>query len=52
VVVKDDKSDVGARNERHMVAAFSGMSAGFEVIHGLVDRVMTLNQVSHERCLA
>jgi phenylalanyl-tRNA synthetase beta chain len=45
VVVKDDQSDVGARNERHLCAAFSGMSAGFEVIHGLVDRIMTLNQV-------
>lgn len=46
VVLKDEASDVGARNERHMVAAFGGLTAGFEVIHGLVDRVMTLNQVA------
>lgn len=46
VVLKDERTDVGARNERHLVAAYGGLSAGFEVIHGLVDRVMTLNQVA------
>lgn len=46
VVLQDSSHEVGARNERHLVAAFAGLIAGFEVIHGLVDRVMTLNQVT------
>ena len=45
VVFKDDSTDVGARNERHLVAAYAGLTAGFELIHGLLDRVMTLNQI-------
>lgn len=40
-----DTGCVGARNERHLVAAYSGLTDGFEVIHGLVDRVLVLNQV-------
>jgi hypothetical protein len=40
-------SDVGARNVRRMVASYTGLTAGFEVVHGLVDRVMTLVQVRH-----
>jgi len=44
VVLKDGATDVGARNERHLAACYAGLSAGFEVIHGLVDRVMVLNQ--------
>lgn len=46
VVLQDAASDVGARNERHLVAVYAGLTDGFEIIHGLVDRVMTLNQVS------
>jgi phenylalanyl-tRNA synthetase beta chain len=46
VVVKDEADPIGARNERRLVAAYAGLSAGFEVVHGLVDRVMALNQVS------
>ena len=45
VVLKDDADDIGARNERRLAAAYAGLGAGFEVIHGLVDRIMTLNQV-------
>ena len=32
VFLKDDSTDVGARNERHLVASYAGLSAGFEVI--------------------
>jgi phenylalanyl-tRNA synthetase beta chain len=42
VVVLDDKTDVGARNVRRLCAAYTGHTDGFEVIHGLVDRVMQL----------
>lgn len=31
-----------ARNERHWAAAYSSKSAGFEVVHGLLDRVMLM----------
>lgn len=45
VVVRDDSSDTGARNCRRLVATYMGPTAGFEVIHGLVDRIMALVQV-------
>jgi phenylalanyl-tRNA synthetase beta chain len=45
VVVKDAGSEVGARNERHLAAVFYNMSPGFEIIHGLLDRVMQLLEV-------
>ena len=40
VVLKDSTSDVGARNERRLVAIYSNLSSGFEVVHGLVDGIM------------
>ncbi|OQR96595.1 phenylalanyl-tRNA synthetase beta chain [Thraustotheca clavata] len=42
VVVLDDASDVGAKNIRRLCALYTGQTDGFEVIHGLVDRVMQL----------
>ncbi len=46
IVLRDDNSDTGARNERHLVAAYAGLTAGFEIIHGLVDRIMGVLQVA------
>lgn len=46
VVVKDPKSDVGARNERRLAAVFYNKTAGFEVIHGFLDRVMRLLDIN------
>merc|ERR1719296_468245 len=51
VVLPDDKhvgceSIVGARNARRVCATYSGPTSGFEVIHGLVDRIMTLCEVA------
>eukprot|EP00617_Octactis_speculum_P025638 CAMPEP_0185769292 /NCGR_PEP_ID=MMETSP1174-20130828/53494_1 /TAXON_ID=35687 /ORGANISM="Dictyocha speculum, Strain CCMP1381" /LENGTH=610 /DNA_ID=CAMNT_0028454291 /DNA_START=69 /DNA_END=1901 /DNA_ORIENTATION=- len=46
VVLQDPENDVGARNERHLAAVYTGFTDGFEVLHGLLDRVMTLNQVA------
>eukprot|EP00581_Thalassiosira_minuscula_P008076 CAMPEP_0183705916 /NCGR_PEP_ID=MMETSP0737-20130205/2881_1 /TAXON_ID=385413 /ORGANISM="Thalassiosira miniscula, Strain CCMP1093" /LENGTH=646 /DNA_ID=CAMNT_0025933183 /DNA_START=32 /DNA_END=1972 /DNA_ORIENTATION=- len=37
---------VGARNVRKVCATYSGPTSGFEVIHGLVDRIMTLCEVA------
>eukprot|EP00199_Chlamydomonas_sp_CCMP681_P001430 CAMPEP_0119113428 /NCGR_PEP_ID=MMETSP1180-20130426/43881_1 /TAXON_ID=3052 ORGANISM="Chlamydomonas cf sp, Strain CCMP681" /NCGR_SAMPLE_ID=MMETSP1180 /ASSEMBLY_ACC=CAM_ASM_000741 /LENGTH=613 /DNA_ID=CAMNT_0007101485 /DNA_START=181 /DNA_END=2022 /DNA_ORIENTATION=+ len=40
VVLPDASKAVGARNERRLVAVYSNREAGFEVIHGLLNRVM------------
>ncbi|XP_054840131.1 phenylalanine--tRNA ligase beta subunit [Eublepharis macularius] len=45
VVVKDSAKDVGARNHRHLCAVYLNKTPGFEVIHGLLDRVMQLLDV-------
>jgi phenylalanyl-tRNA synthetase beta chain len=39
---------VGARNKRKIAAVYAGPTSGFEIIHGLVDRVMTLTEVAPE----
>jgi phenylalanyl-tRNA synthetase beta chain len=39
---KDETRDRRARNERHLCATYTGKTSGFEIIHGLLDRVMTM----------
>ncbi len=46
VVFLDKSVDTGARNERHCAALYCGMTSGFEKIHGLVDRIFELLEVS------
>jgi hypothetical protein len=38
-------AEVGARNERHLCAVYYNKNSGFEVVHGLLDRVMQLLSV-------
>jgi len=45
IVLKDLGTEVGARNERHLGAVFYNKTPGFEIIHGLLDRVMQLLEV-------
>uniref|UniRef100_A0A8C9MHR2 Phenylalanine--tRNA ligase beta subunit n=1 Tax=Serinus canaria TaxID=9135 RepID=A0A8C9MHR2_SERCA len=45
IVVKDPNTDVGARNYRHLCAIYYNKSPGFEIIHGLLDRVMQVLEV-------
>ncbi|XP_017084020.1 phenylalanine--tRNA ligase beta subunit [Drosophila eugracilis] len=45
VVVADKNTEVGARNERRVCAVNCNKTAGFEVVHGLLDRVMQLLSV-------
>mmetsp|Transcript_5557 Transcript_5557/g.16373 ORF Transcript_5557/g.16373 Transcript_5557/m.16373 type:complete len:639 (+) Transcript_5557:165-2081(+) len=45
VVERDDEADVGAVNKRKVVATYTGPTAGFEIIHGLVDRIMTVSSI-------
>ena len=42
------ENEIGARNERHFVAVYAALTSSFEVIHGLVDRIMTLTQILPE----
>nr|WCZ58460.1 phenylalanyl-tRNA synthetase beta subunit [Andalucia godoyi] len=42
VVLKSDATDTGARNERRLAALYSSTTSGFEVIHGVVDRVLAM----------
>ncbi|XP_043926301.1 phenylalanine--tRNA ligase beta subunit [Protopterus annectens] len=49
IVLKDPNTDVGARNHRHVCAIYYNKNPGFEVIHGLLDRVMQLLDVKPGR---
>lgn len=48
VVVQDPCTDIGARNVRRLSAIYTGYTDGFEIIHGLVDRVFELLGMSCE----
>jgi phenylalanyl-tRNA synthetase beta chain len=40
VVLLDSSRDVGARNERRLLAVTCGKTSEFDVVHGLLNRVM------------
>ncbi|CAN6457682.1 unnamed protein product [Victoria cruziana] len=42
VVLLNGESDVGAVNRRQLAALYCNANSGFEVIHGLVDRIMDI----------
>ncbi|KAF5864192.1 phenylalanine--tRNA ligase subunit beta [Aspergillus alliaceus] len=42
VAFKDLSLERKSRNERHFAAAWYGKNSGFEVVHGLLDRVMSM----------
>ena len=42
VAFKDLTLERKSRNERHFAAAYIGKSSGFEVVHGLMDRIMLM----------
>ncbi|KAL4664665.1 hypothetical protein H8959_008648 [Pygathrix nigripes] len=45
IVIKDSNTDVGAKNYRHLCAVYYNKNPGFEIIHGLLDRIMQLLDV-------
>ena len=49
VVYKAAHRDVQAENNRHLCAAYFSTTAGFEIIHGLLERVMMLVDVQRDR---
>jgi phenylalanyl-tRNA synthetase beta subunit len=42
---QDTTTDVGARNQRRIAAIYCDARSGFEVIQGLLDRIMEINNV-------
>ncbi|CAI4221503.1 unnamed protein product [Auanema sp. JU1783] len=46
VILTDSTTDVGARNERRLAAVYYNKSAGFEIVHGFLDRLMRLLDVN------
>uniref|UniRef100_A0AAG5CWK2 Phenylalanine--tRNA ligase beta subunit n=1 Tax=Anopheles atroparvus TaxID=41427 RepID=A0AAG5CWK2_ANOAO len=51
VVLADSKAEVGAKNERRVCAVNCNKTAGFEVVHGLLDRVMQLLEVPWDKAI-
>lgn len=51
-IVIPEKNEIGSLNARRLVALYASHSAGFEVIHGLADRVMTCVQIQPEKTYA
>ncbi|XP_024008694.1 phenylalanine--tRNA ligase beta subunit, cytoplasmic isoform X2 [Eutrema salsugineum] len=45
VTLRDETKDVGSSNRRHLAALYCGVSSEFELIHGLVDRIMEVMAV-------
>jgi len=45
VVLKDDAVERRARNERRFAALWVGRVSAFEVLHGLLDRIMAMLNV-------
>jgi len=45
VVYKDTTKERQTRNERHAAAVWCSKTAGFEVVHGLLDRAMKMLEV-------
>ncbi|VUC23327.1 unnamed protein product [Clonostachys rosea] len=43
---KDESLERRARNERHFAAAWCGRSSGFEIVHGLLDRLLLMLRTS------
>ncbi|KAA8894231.1 hypothetical protein FN846DRAFT_913124 [Sphaerosporella brunnea] len=46
VAFKDMSLERKARNERHFAAAYCGKASGFEIVHGLLDRLMSMLSTS------
>eukprot|EP00475_Leptophrys_vorax_P043714 TRINITY_DN8506_c0_g1_i4.p2 TRINITY_DN8506_c0_g1~~TRINITY_DN8506_c0_g1_i4.p2 ORF type:complete len:508 (-),score=161.36 TRINITY_DN8506_c0_g1_i4:50-1573(-) len=48
ICLMDDVRDTGSKNERRLAALHCGKTSGFEVVHGLLDRIMTLFAIPFE----
>ena len=48
MVVLSAERETGAKNERHLVAVSCAKESGFEVVHGLLNRVMEVLGVPYK----
>lgn len=48
MVLLSDERETGAKNERHLVAVYCAKDSGFEVVHGLLNRVMEVMGVPYK----
>jgi phenylalanyl-tRNA synthetase beta chain len=48
VVLLSSEHETGAKNERHLVAVSCAKESGFEVVHGLLNRVMEVLGVPYK----
>ncbi|KAK9453565.1 hypothetical protein V1511DRAFT_489833 [Dipodascopsis uninucleata] len=47
VTFKDEKLENKSYNERHWAAVFAGKTSGFEIVHGLLDRIMKMLRIEY-----
>lgn len=47
IALKDLSLERKSRNERHFAAAWCGKTSGFEMIHGLLDRIMAMLKATY-----
>lgn len=52
IVIKDTSNEIGCRNVRHICALYASYNAGFEYIHGMVDKIMLSSQIPAEESYA
>ncbi|KAK1126165.1 hypothetical protein K0M31_004802 [Melipona bicolor] len=45
IILKDDNIEIGARNNRHLCAVYCNTFDGFEIIHGLLDRMLQILEI-------
>ncbi|CAG2102728.1 unnamed protein product [Medioppia subpectinata] len=45
VILKDGSEEVGAKNERYLSAIHYNKNPGFEIIHGLLDRILQVLEI-------
>ncbi|XP_032515889.2 phenylalanine--tRNA ligase beta subunit [Danaus plexippus] len=48
VVIKDEKEETGARNERRLCGVYCGKAGGFQFVHGFLDRLLSSLRVAHK----
>eukprot|EP01037_Dinobryon_pediforme_P041971 gene41971-52033_t len=47
-VVLPTENEIGCKNARRLVALYASYSSGFEITHGIADRIMTCAQIQPE----
>ena len=48
-VLKDDTTETGARNERKLCVVYYNRSSGFELVHGILDRIMQVLEIPYSK---